>query len=74
MSGKLRSDPVREGGEDHVVGVVAVRIHLVSVAPSGVESDSGGRNRMKKHTVRIYNLNSSLLERTNREFHSRMMA
>ena len=40
-SGVQHSDPVREGGEDHVVGVVAVRVHLVSVAAGGVVLNSG---------------------------------
>ena len=39
----------------HVVSVVVIRVHLVSVATSGVDSDSSSRNRMEKTTVRIYN-------------------
>ena len=45
---ELGEDPLREGGEDHVVGVVADREHLASVATSGVDSDSDGRNRTEK--------------------------
>ena len=45
---ELGKDPLREDGEDHVVGVVADREHLASVATSGVDSDSDGRNRTEK--------------------------
>ena len=35
-----------------MVGVVADREHLASVATSGVDSDSGGRYRMGKNNVK----------------------
>ena len=54
---ELGKDPLREDGEDHVVGVVADREHLASVATSGVDSGSDSRYRMEKTMLRICTLN-----------------